>query len=173
MRIADQSKLGSMSNVDIWSRTLLVVEEVDVSIQDKLANTIKSFMGTSWVDADRKHEHFGSYFSPANLSILSNNPPTMLQKADRRRYVKEMKPQPDPEAYFKNFTTGWSATGTKRLLTYCYNQPSDMSFLTAQDGPREGSSVRHGHEAGCARRAKNDRRSRWVRLYCGLFQGRV
>ena len=50
MRIADQSKLGSMSSVDIWSRTLLVVEEVDVSIKDKLANTIKSFMGTAWVD---------------------------------------------------------------------------------------------------------------------------
>ena len=102
MRIADQSKLGSMSNVDIWSRTLLIVEEVEVSIQDKLSNTIKSFMGTSYVDADRKHEHFGSYFIPANLIMLSNNPPTMLEKDDRRWYVKEMAPQSDPEKYFKN-----------------------------------------------------------------------
>ena len=82
MRIADQSKLGSMSNVDIWSRTLLVVEEVEVSIKDKLANTIKSFMGNDYVDADRKNEHFGRHFIPANLIMLSNNPPTMLEKDD-------------------------------------------------------------------------------------------
>ena len=80
MRIADQSKLGSMSNVDIWSRTLLVVEEVEVSIKDKLANTIKSFMGNDYVDADRKNEHFGRHFIPANLIMLSNNPPTMLRR---------------------------------------------------------------------------------------------
>ena len=74
MRIADQSKLASMSNVDIWSEPA-DIEEVDVSIQDKLSNTIKSFMGTSHVDADRKHEHFGSYFIPANLIMLSSNLP--------------------------------------------------------------------------------------------------
>jgi hypothetical protein len=101
MRIADQSKLGSMSSVDIWSRTLLVVEEVEVSIKDRLANTIKSFMGTSWVDADRKHEHFGRHFIPANLIMLSNNPPTMLDGDDRRWYVKEMNPQAEPVQYFK------------------------------------------------------------------------
>ena len=73
MRIADQSKLGSMSNVDIWSGTFLIVEEVEVSIQNKLCLTRSSHsMDTSYVDADRKHEHFGSYFIPANLIMLSS-----------------------------------------------------------------------------------------------------
>ena len=134
MRIADQSKLGSMSNVDIWSRTLLIVEEVEVSIQDKLSNTIKSFMGTSYVDADRKHEHFGSYFIPANLVMLSNNPPTMLEKDDRRWYVKEMAPQLDPEKYFKNFYHWLERYGYQAIAHLLAT--TDISDMSLSDRPR-------------------------------------
>ena len=134
MRIADQSKLGSMSNVDIWSRTLLIVEEVEVSIQDKLSNTIKSFMGTSYVDADRKHEHFGSYFIPANLIMLSNNPPTMLEKDDRRWYVKEMAPQSDPEKYFKNFYHWLERYGYQAIAHLLAT--TDISDMSLSDRPR-------------------------------------
>lgn len=134
MRIADQSKLGSMSNVDIWSRTLLIVEEVEVSIQDKLSNTIKSFMGTSYVDADRKHEHFGSYFIPANLIMLSNNPPTMLEKDDRRWYVKEMAPQLDPERYFKNFYHWLERYGYQAIAHLLAT--TDISDMSLSDRPR-------------------------------------
>ena len=134
MRIADQSKLGSMSNVDIWSRTLLIVEEVEVSIQDKLSNTIKSFMGTSYVDADRKHEHFGSYFIPANLIMLSNNAPTMLEKDDRRWYVKEMAPQLDPETYFKNFYH-WLERYGYRAVAHLF-ATTDISDMGLSDRPR-------------------------------------
>ena len=134
MRIADQSKLGSMSNVDIWSRTLLIVEEVEVSVQDKLANTIKSFMGTSCVDADRKHEHFGSYFIPANLIMLSNNPPTMLEKDDRRWYVKEMTPQAYPEAYFKQFYYWLEARGYGAIAHLLAT--TDISDMSLSDRPR-------------------------------------
>ena len=134
MRIADQSKLASMSNVDIWSRTLLIVEEVDVSIQDKLSNTIKSFMGTSHVDADRKHEHFGSYFIPANLIMLSNNPPTMLEKDDRRWYVKEMAPQSDPETYFKNFYRWLEHSGYRAIAHLLAT--TDISDMSLSDRPR-------------------------------------
>ena len=134
MRIADQSKLGSMSNVDIWSRTLLIVEEVEVSIQDKLANTIKSFMGTSYVDADRKHEHFGSYFIPANLIMLSNNPPAMLEKDDRRWYVKEMAPQLDPERYFKNFYHWLERYGYQAIAHLL--ETTDISDMSLSDRPR-------------------------------------
>ncbi len=134
MRIADQSKLGSMSNVDIWSRTMLIVEEVEVSIQDKLSNTIKSFMGTSYVDADRKHEHFGSYFIPANLIMLSNNPPTMLEKDDRRWYVKEMAPQSDPERYFKNFYHWLERYGYRAIAHLLAT--TDISDMGLSDRPR-------------------------------------
>ena len=134
MRIADQSKLGSMSNVDIWSRTLLIVEEVEVSIQDKLSNTIKSFMGTSYVDADRKHEHFGSYFIPANLVMLSNNPPTMLEKDDRRWYVKEMAPQLDPEKYFENFYHWLERYGYQAIAHLLAT--TDISDMSLSDRPR-------------------------------------
>ena len=134
MRIADQSKLGSMSKVDIWSRTMLIVEEVEVSIQDKLSNTIKSFMGTSYVDADRKHEHFGSYFIPANLIMLSNNPPTMLEKDDRRWYVKEMAPQLDPEKYFKNFYH-WLERYGYQVIAHLL-ATTDISDMNLSDRPR-------------------------------------
>ena len=134
MRIADQNKLGSMSNVDIWARTLLIVEEVEVAIKDRLANTIKSFMGTSYVDADRKHEHFGSHFIPANLIMLSNNPPTMLEKDDRRWYVKEMAPQPYPETFFKQFyhwLERWGYGAIAHLLA-----TTDISDMSLSDRPR-------------------------------------
>ena len=134
MRIADQSKLGSMSNVDIWARTLLIVEEVEVAIKDKLANTIKSFMGTSYVDADRKHEHFGSHFIPANLIMLSNNPPTMLEKDDRRWYVKEMAPQLDPEKYFKNFYHWLERYGYQAIAHLLAT--TDISDMSLSDRPR-------------------------------------
>ena len=134
MRIADQSKLGSMSNVDIWARTLLIVEEVEVAIKDKLANTIKSFMGTSCVDADRKHEHFGSHFIPANLIMLSNNPPTMLEKDDRRWYVKEMAPQLDPEKYFKNFYHWLERYGYQAIAHLLAT--TDISDMSLSDRPR-------------------------------------
>jgi hypothetical protein len=134
MRIADQSKLGSMSSVDIWSRTLLIVEEVEVSIQDKLANTIKSFMGTSHVDADRKHEHFGSYFIPANLIMLSNSAPTMLERDDRRWYVKEMAPQLDPERYFKNFYHWLERYGYRAIAHLLAT--TDISGMSLSDRPR-------------------------------------
>ncbi len=134
MRIADQSKLGSMSSVDIWSRTLLVVEEVDVSIKDRLANTIKSFMGTSWVDADRKHEHFGRHFIPANLIMLSNNPPTMLDGDDRRWYVKEMKPQPQPVQYFKELYAWLEDDGHEAVAHLLAT--ADISEMDLSDRPR-------------------------------------
>ena len=134
MRIADQSKLGSMSSVDIWSRTLLVVEEVDVSIKDRLANTIKSFMGTSWVDADRKHEHFGRHFIPANLIMLSNNPPTMLDGDDRRWYVKEMKPQSEPVQYFKELYA-WLEDVGHEAVAYLL-ATTDISDMNLSDRPR-------------------------------------
>lgn len=134
MRIADQSKLGSMSSVDIWSRTLLVVEEVDVSIKDRLANTIKSFMGTSWVDADRKHEQFGRHFIPANLIMLSNNPPTMLDGDDRRWYVKEMRPQSDPVEYFKKLYA-WLDNDGHEAVAYLL-ATTDISDMNLSDRPR-------------------------------------
>ena len=134
MRIADQSKLGSMSSVDIWSRTLLVVEEVEVSIKDRLANTIKSFMGTSWVDADRKHEHFGRHFIPANLIMLSNNPPTMLDGDDRRWYVKEMKPRSEPVQYFKDLYA-WLDNDGHEAVAYLL-ATTDISDMNLSDRPR-------------------------------------
>jgi hypothetical protein len=135
MRIADQSKLGSMSSVDIWSRTLLVVEEVEVSIKDKLANTIKSFMGTNYVDADRKHEHFGRHFIPANLIMLSNNPPTMLEKDDRRWYVREMQPQSDPVQYFKELYAWLEKEGGHEAVAHLL-ATTDISDMNLSDRPR-------------------------------------
>ena len=135
MRIADQSKLGSMSSVDIWSRTLLVVEEVEISIKDKLANTIKSFMGTDNVDADRKHEHFGRHFIPANLIMLSNNLPTMLEKDDRRWYVREMQPQSDPVQYFKELYAWLEAEGGYEAVAHLL-ATTDISDMNLSDRPR-------------------------------------
>jgi hypothetical protein len=134
MRIADQSKLGLMSNVDVWSRTLLIVEEAEGTIKDKLANTTKSFMGTSHVNADRKHEHFGTHFTPANLIMLSNNAPTMLEKEDRRWYVKEMGPQAHPETYFKSFYHWLERCGYGAIAHLLAT--TDISDIAISDRPR-------------------------------------
>lgn len=132
-RVAEQSKLTSMSAVDLWTRTLLVVEEVDVSPQDKLSNTIKSLTGTDTTDTDKKNEHFKYYEIPANLIMLSNNPPTLLDKDDRRFYVKQMNAQTDPKTYFNDFYD-WLSTGGYEAVSWLL-KTTDISDMTRGDRP--------------------------------------
>lgn len=133
-RVADQSKLSSMSSVDIWTRTLLIVEEVDVSLGSTMSNVIKSYTGTDTVDSDRKGEHFDSYHIPANLVMLSNHAPTFLERDDRRFYVKEMKPQDNPTAYFNELYQWLNTKGGFSAIAHLLAS-RDISGLTQGDRP--------------------------------------
>ena len=110
MRLADSVKLKSMSNVELWQRTLLIVEEVNIEHADKaIANTIKSYMGARKTNADKKNTHFTEYDIPANPIFLSNDAPKFLEPDDRRWFVREMKKQTDTDYYSRLYD--WLESG--------------------------------------------------------------
>jgi len=133
-RVSDASQLGSMSAIDIWKRTLLIVEEVEVKTGSGIANTIKAMTGAEAADSHRKGEHFKQHLIPANLIMLSNNPPSLLDKDDRRFFVKRMATQPDPERYFSNFYH-WlkEQNGLEAISGYLKNL--DVSDFNLSDRP--------------------------------------
>ena len=109
-RLADSVKLKSMSNVELWQRTLLIVEEVNIEHADKaIANTIKSYMGARKTNADKKNTHFTEYDIPANPIFLSNDAPKFLEPDDRRWFVREMKKQTDTDYYSRLYD--WLESG--------------------------------------------------------------
>ena len=87
--VTDESALGSMSAVDIWTRTWLIVQEVDVKKGSTNYNLIKTMTGGNEFDAARKHENFQTHKCPAQLIMLSNDAPHFLEQYDRRFFVSK------------------------------------------------------------------------------------
>ena len=88
-KVIDQSALNSMSAVDVWTRTWVVVEEVDVKKGSTDYNRLKTMIGGGAFSAARKGEHFRKHESPAQLFMLSNHAPTFIEPNDRRLFISE------------------------------------------------------------------------------------
>tara|TARA_R110000737_G_scaffold104301_2_gene137497 strand:+ start:683 stop:2038 length:1356 start_codon:yes stop_codon:yes gene_type:complete len=88
-KVIDQSALNSMSAVDVWTRTWVVVEEVDVKKGSTDYNRLKTMIGGGAFSAARKGEHFRKHESPAQLFMLSNHAPTFIEPNDRRFFISE------------------------------------------------------------------------------------
>jgi hypothetical protein len=89
MSVTDASAFNSMSSIDLWTRTFLVVQEVAPKVGRDTANYIKTMTGGKTFNAARKGQHFKEHSAPANLVMLSNNPPQFIESTDRRFFVSE------------------------------------------------------------------------------------
>lgn len=81
--------LSNKGAVDLWSRTLLIVEEAQVSKGTKLYDAIKSYTGSDKVTTDKKFLDVSTYEIPAQLIMLSNRPPMFIEEQDRRFFVSQ------------------------------------------------------------------------------------
>ena len=86
---AEQKELTGGSSVDLWKRTWLVVEEVNVKTGGTDWNKIKGFTGTSTTDAAMKYQHVSKHELPAQLIMFSNSPPTFIEPNDRRFFISK------------------------------------------------------------------------------------
>ena len=86
---AEQKELTGGSSVDLWKRTWLVVEEVDVRPGSTDWNKIKGFTGTSSADAAMKYQHVSKHELPAQLIMFSNSPSTFIEPNDRRFFISK------------------------------------------------------------------------------------
>ena len=90
VRVApDQAELKSMSGVDLWTRTWLFVEEVDVKKGSTDYNKLKTFIGGNSFDSARKNEHFKRHETPAQLIMFSNSAPNFIEPNDRRFFISK------------------------------------------------------------------------------------
>lgn len=81
--------LSNKGAVDLWSRTLLIVEEAQVSKGTKLYDAIKSYTGSDIVTTDKKFTDVSAFEIPAQLIMLSNRPPMFIEEQDRRFFVSQ------------------------------------------------------------------------------------
>jgi len=106
--ISDPKSLKSKSNVELWTRDWLAIAEADLSLDSAAYTTIKSHTGTSKIDADKKFKDFSLHEIPANLIMLSNNPPSFIEQEDRRFFVSKWQYKFDSpnekSGYFKIYT---------------------------------------------------------------------
>jgi|DEB0MinimDraft_6_1074348.scaffolds.fasta_scaffold03048_2 hypothetical protein len=104
---ADQKELTGGSSVDLWKRTWLVVEEVDVKQGSTDWNKIKGFTGTTSTDAAMKYQHVSKHELPAQLIMFSNSPPTFIEPNDRRFFISkfeyDFKDATEKEQHFKSY----------------------------------------------------------------------
>jgi hypothetical protein len=107
MSVMDQTALDSMSAIDMWTRTWVIVQEVDVKKGSTNYNKIKTMTGGDSFAAARKGEHFKDYETPAQLMMLSNDPPHFLEPNDRRFFVSqwqcEFDTPTDKDRYFNDY----------------------------------------------------------------------
>ena len=111
VRVApDQAELKSMSGVDLWTRTWLFVEEVDVKKGSTDYNKLKTFIGGNSFDSARKNEHFKRHETPAQLIMFSNSAPNFIEPNDRRFFISKWEhafsDTQEKTDYFEDITTG-------------------------------------------------------------------
>lgn len=137
--VADQSKFKSMNVVELLTATILVIDEIDISIGSELANKLKSLISNAKLDSDLKGKGFSNFEIPANIIMLSNNAPTHLEKDDRRYYVKFM--QPKDSSYFDTFYE-YLDNGGLESIAYYLNGPSLIEDMAIGDRPPETDEKR-------------------------------
>ena len=71
--------LKSMSQVEVWQTSWLIVEEAAITKGSDVYDKIKSFTGNDTVDSDVKHAGFSDYETPAMLMMMSNRPPSFIE----------------------------------------------------------------------------------------------
>ena len=99
---ADQKELQGGSSVDLWKRTWLVVEEVDVKAGSTDWNKIKGFTGTTSTDAAMKYQHVSKHELPAQLIMFSNSPPTFIEPNDRRFFISKFETEFESDTAKRN-----------------------------------------------------------------------
>ena len=108
--VTDETALGSMSAIDVWTRTWAIVQEVDVKRGSTNYNQIKTMTGGNEFSAARKGEHFRKHRTPAQLIMLSNDAPHFLEANDRRFFVSkwqcEFGDDTEKNCYF-NYYVNW------------------------------------------------------------------
>ena len=108
--VSDERALESMSAIDVWRRTWLIMEETSFKVGSNAYKDIKAHTGKDHSKAPRKGEHFNNYEIPAQLIILSNHAPTFLESGDRRFFIskwqKKFDTPEDKDAYFRDYL-GW------------------------------------------------------------------
>ncbi len=113
VKIAPEAKLNSGSKVMLWTSTFLIAEEANVGRGSDIYDTIKTYSGTDELFDDMKHAHFQKHAIPANLIMISNNPPNFLEAHDRRFFVSEWKIDLEGDAhtaYFNEYVA-WLESG--------------------------------------------------------------
>lgn len=107
-KVIDQNALKSISSIDVWKRTWTIVDEVDVKAGSTDYNRIKTMVGGSTFDAERKGEHFKSHEIPAQLIMNSNHAPNFIEPDDRRFFISKWETtfnqgEENKEDYFTNY----------------------------------------------------------------------
>ena len=109
-KVANEKALTSGSQVDIFTATLAIVDETNISKGSTDYNTIKSMTGQTFVESSRKHEHFKRWYIPAQLIMFGQNPPTFIEPGDRRFFINrwdtKFESQAAKDDYFRSYA-GW------------------------------------------------------------------
>ena len=128
----DQAELRGKSSVDLWSRTWLFVEEVDVRKGSTDYNKIKTCVGGNFQDGERKYEHVGRHETPAQLIMFSNSAPTFIEPNDRRffisRWEHEFSTPQDKTKYFQSYYEWLDREETYPAIAYLLKH-RDISHL--------------------------------------------
>lgn len=82
-------KLGSMSAVELWERSILFVDDAEVTRGGKVYDNLKANIGSDLVTADKKFREFSEHEIPAILIMMSNRPPQFIEEYDRRFFVSK------------------------------------------------------------------------------------
>ena len=128
----DQAELKGGSSVDLWGRTWLFVEEVDVKKGSTYYNKIKTIVGGDFHDGDRKYEHVRRHETPAQLIMFSNSAPTFIEPNDRRFFISkwehEFSTPQDKTRYFQEYYEWLDREGTYPAIAYLLKH-RDISHL--------------------------------------------
>jgi len=137
-KATDESALNSKSSVDLWKRTWLIVEEVDVRRGSANYNNIKTMTGSCQFDADRKNEHFRTHETPAQLIMLSNDAPSFLENGDRRffvsKYETEFANAAEKDKYFNEYVE-WLENGGYEAIAQLLKDTDISSVNLASPAP--------------------------------------
>ena len=106
--VGDQSAMNSLSSVDIWTRTWLIVQEMSIKAGSDVYNTIKTMSTSDSTMAARKGEHFKTHKTPAQIMMMSNHAPSFIEANDRRFFISEWSHEFDSDdaknTYFNHYT---------------------------------------------------------------------
>jgi len=129
----DQKELQGGSSVDLWKRTWLFVEEVDVKQGSTDYNKIKTFVGGTVADAARKNEHVSKHELPAQLIMFSNSAPTFIESNDRRFFISkwetDFKDAEDKKHHFDSYHKWLDSEDAYPAIAYLLKH-RDVSHLS-------------------------------------------